>query len=143
MPALERRGGRNGSMLMKRSALRRVLPGLLVAGSASLAGAAAAGASPGPDTLSVPAGAIKHVMVIDLENESYSSTFGPSSPATYLNDTLLPQGELLVHYYGTGHASLDNYIAQVSGQAPTYTTNSDCISSITSLAGQFLDVTPG
>ncbi len=35
--------------------------------------------------LPVPPGAIKHIIVIELENESYSSTFGASSPATYLN----------------------------------------------------------
>jgi|GEM_PF-6629679 len=28
-----------------------------------------------------PSGAIKHVVVIDLENESFSTAFGPNSPA--------------------------------------------------------------
>ncbi len=93
--------------------------------------------------LPVPPGAISHVIVIDLENESYSATFGPSSPATYLNDTLLPQGELIQHYNAVGHVSADNYIAQVSGQAPNQVTSSDCVTSITSLSGTFNDVTPG
>src|SRR4029077_16034983 len=75
----------------------------------------------------LPAGAIRHVIVIDLENESFSSTFGPSSPATYLNKTLVPQGELIDNYYATGHVSLDNYIAQISGQAPNPLSSSDCI----------------
>jgi hypothetical protein len=40
----------------------------------------------------LPAGSINHILVIDLENESFSSTFGPGSPATYLNQALVPQG---------------------------------------------------
>jgi hypothetical protein len=91
----------------------------------------------------LPGRAIKHVIVIDLENESESATFGPNSPATYLNDTLLPKGEFIKNYYATGHVSLDNYIAQVSGQAPNLLTSSDCATSITSLTGVFNDVTPG
>ena len=71
-------------------------------------------------------GVIKHVFVIDLENKDYSETFGPSSPARFLNGTLVPAGQLLTDYYGIGHASLDNYIAQISGQAPNPTTQSDC-----------------
>lgn len=86
---------------------------------------------------------VRHVIVIDLENESFASTFGPGSPATYLNDTLLPQGELITHYYGTGHVSLDNYVSQVSGQAPNNITNNDCITNLTTFAGQYVDLTPG
>jgi hypothetical protein len=89
-----------------------------------------------------PAGAIKHVIVIDLENEDESATFGPNSPATYLNGTLLPAGEFVKNYYAVGHVSLDNYIAQVSGQAPNLLTSSDCPSSASSL-GAYTDVTPG
>jgi hypothetical protein len=92
----------------------------------------------------LPNGAIRHVIVIDLENESFSSTFGASSPATYLNNTLVPQGELVEHYYATGHVSLDNYIAQVSGQAPNPLSSSDCAAIVNgALAGEFVDVTPG
>ncbi|RAG87174.1 phosphoesterase [Streptacidiphilus pinicola] len=87
-----------------------------------------------------PAGAISHVLVIDLENESYDSTFGPGSPATYLNGTLVPQGELLPNYYGVGHVSLDNYLAQVSGQAPNLVTGSDCT---TATGGGYNDLLPG
>jgi hypothetical protein len=86
-------------------------------------------------------GSINHVLVIDLENESFSSTFGSNSVATSLNHTLVPAGELLPNYYATGHVSLDNYIAQVSGQAPTPLTDSDCLSG--SLGAQYLNVTPG
>jgi phosphatidylinositol-3-phosphatase len=70
---------------------------------------------------------IGHVFVINLENEDYASTWGASSPARYLNGTLVKQGKLLTQYYAIGHASLDNYIAQISGQAPNPSTQSDCV----------------
>src|SRR5215831_11405183 len=57
-----------------------------------------------------PRGAIKHIMVIDLENEDFAATFGTSSPAVYLNTTLLSQGELVKNYFATSHVSLGNYI---------------------------------
>jgi hypothetical protein len=82
-------------------------------------------------------GSINNVLVIELENEDATSTFGSGSVATYLNDTLVPKGELLENYYATGHVSLDNYIAQISGQAPTPLTDSDC--DLT----QYVNVTPG
>ena len=100
-----------------------------------------------PERAAVPEGAIRYVMVIDLENESFDSTFGPSSPAVYLNSTLLEQGQLIENYFATSHVSLGNYLSQVSGQAPTPSTNNDCInlSSLTSppVLGGFSDVTPG
>ena len=61
-----------------------------------------------------------------LENKSYEETWGASSVATYLNHTLVPQGVLLANYYGIGHNSLDNYIAEISGQAPNPSTQADC-----------------
>jgi phosphatidylinositol-3-phosphatase len=70
--------------------------------------------------------AIHHVFVIVLENENYTTTFGPGSPAQYLSKTLVSQGALLTQYYGTGHLSLDNYIAMVSGQSETAETHGDC-----------------
>lgn len=84
----------------------------------------------------LPPGTIDHVMVVEMENAGYRTTFGPGSPATYLNHVLRPEGELLAGYYATGHFSLDNYIAQVSGQSPTTTTQGDCVAS-------YADVTPG
>ena len=69
---------------------------------------------------------IGHVFVINLENKSYGETWGPDSVAAYLNRTLRPQGQLLEQYFGIGHASLGNYLAQVSGQAPNSKTQSDC-----------------
>lgn len=67
-----------------------------------------------------------HVFVIVLENEGFNATFGPNSKAPYLSKTLTSQGVLLSQYYGTGHASLDNYIAMISGQAATPETRNDC-----------------
>jgi hypothetical protein len=114
---------------------------LAASGIASLpSGVTSAGATPSPaDPQIVPAGGIRHVMVIDLENESFSSTFG--DPSSYLNQALVPQGELIKNYYATGHVSLDNYVAQVSGQSPNYISNSDCIGGTG--GGTFNDVRPG
>jgi phosphatidylinositol-3-phosphatase len=59
---------------------------------------------------------------------------------------LVPQGELIQHYYGTGHASLDNYIAQISGQAPTEETGADCLTpttNTTTLIGSYVNLLPG
>ena len=67
-----------------------------------------------------------HVFVIVLENEDAATTFGPASPAPYLAQTLRSQGAFVPEYYGIGHNSLDNYLAMVSGQAPTSATQGDC-----------------
>lgn len=110
-----------------------------------------------PDHKSVraaaPPGAIKHILVINLENESVDVTF-PGCPAdavpsnaNYLNCTLLKQGELIRNYYATSHVSLGNYIAEVSGQETNATLNSDCIDEASlvkpPVLGQFTDITPG
>src|SRR5579885_3623794 len=70
--------------------------------------------------------AIGHVFVIVLENQSFDVTFGANSPAPYLAKTLRDQGVLLTQYFATGHVSLDNYIAMISGQAATRETRLDC-----------------
>ncbi|HZS59915.1 MAG TPA: hypothetical protein VFA43_11650 [Gemmatimonadaceae bacterium] len=69
---------------------------------------------------------IRHVFVLVLENESFDNTFGPTSRAPYLADTLVARGALLRGYYGIGHARLDNYIAMISGQAPNEAPQLDC-----------------
>jgi phosphatidylinositol-3-phosphatase len=69
---------------------------------------------------------IRHVFILTLENKNYSDTFGPASAAPYLSQTLVKQGALLRQYYGTGHASLDNYVAMISGQPTTPETSADC-----------------
>jgi len=71
--------------------------------------------------------AYDHVVVLVLENESFSATFGPSSPAHYLNGTLVPRGALDDQYYATGHVSLDNYIAMTSGQPANPQSSTDCL----------------
>jgi phosphatidylinositol-3-phosphatase len=113
-----------------------ILSGAFVLGLQA-SGAGAAGGPPGQGVL--PPGAIHNIMVIDVENEDYGATF--ATAGTYISQSLLPQGELLQHYYATGHVSLDNYISQVSGQAPNYVTNSDCLGSTG--AGAYNDVSPG
>jgi hypothetical protein len=70
--------------------------------------------------------AIDHVFIIVLENKGYDTTFRAGTQAPYFADTLTKQGALLRQYYGTGHFSLDNYIAMVSGIAPTPQTQADC-----------------
>ncbi len=126
------------------SGLRRSMTGgavaiLVVLATATfgqVASTAGAGAAPVVRAALAP-GSINNVLVIELENEDATSTFGPGSVATYLNGTLVPKGELLENFYATGHVSLDNYIAEISGQAPAPLTDSDCN------LGQFVNVTPG
>jgi phosphatidylinositol-3-phosphatase len=83
---------------------------------------------------------IRHVFVIVLENKDYADTFGTSTQDPYLQKTLVPQGALLTQYYGTGHASLDNYLSLISGQASTVDTSDDCISRSGGGTGNFADM---
>ncbi len=69
---------------------------------------------------------IKHVWVIQLENEGYGQSFGNPSIDPYLATTLPKMGAVLKDYYSIGHHSLDNYIAEISGQSPTMLTQVDC-----------------
>ncbi len=78
---------------------------------------------------------IRHVFVLLLENQSDAGAFGAQSPSRYLARTLPSKGARLPRYYGIGHASLDNYIALISGQAPNHETQLDC--------GIFSDFKPG
>jgi hypothetical protein len=81
---------------------------------------------------------IRHVFVLMLENQNAAVTFAGKPPAPYLAQTLPPQGAMLPNYYGIGHASLDNYIALISGQAPNEKTQLDC-----PLFADFLAPQPG
>jgi phosphatidylinositol-3-phosphatase len=113
--------------------------------AAASVGAPIATASAAPGGIvraALPANAIRHIIVVELENESFNMTFGPNSPAVFLNKTLVPQGELVENYYATGHVSLDNYIAQISGQAPNPLSSSDCLQ-LPSFAGSYVNVVPG
>lgn len=70
---------------------------------------------------------IGHVWTIVLENSEFAQTFvAGRSSAPYLTQTLPSLGKLVVQYYGTGHSSLDNYIAMTSGQGPNASTQGDC-----------------
>jgi phosphatidylinositol-3-phosphatase len=69
---------------------------------------------------------IGHVFIIVLENEGFDTTFGPNSPAKFLSQTLPTEGVLLNQYFATGHVSLDNYLAMISGQGATPQTRNDC-----------------
>jgi hypothetical protein len=114
---------------------RRALQWLVAASCAVLAVSAIGAAGAGAKGKSKSKFEIKHVFVVVLENENFDSSFGPSSAAPYLSQTLRSRGAFLPNYYGIGHASLDNYIAMISGQAPNPTTQSDCPT--------FSDFTPG
>ena len=100
--------------MMPRMLMRKLLLGLLLPASCLLAPPMASALPP-----------IKHVFVITLENKDYNATFGPGSAAPYLARTLPAQGQLLTHYYGTGHESLDNYLTMISGQPPNPYTQAD------------------
>jgi len=97
---------------------------------AAALGLAALGLLGGAATAAEPPGAalhrVGHVFLIVLENKGFEQTFGPGSQAPYLARALTRQGVLLSHYYATGHDSLDNYLAMVSGQAATPQTRDDC-----------------
>jgi len=97
-----------------------------VTAAATTAAPVTAAASAAPATTTAGPAAVRHVFVINLENKGFATTFGPSSPATYLNHTLRPAGALLTQYYGVAHNSLPNYLAQISGQAPNPQTQADC-----------------
>src|ERR1051326_5426057 len=62
-----------------------------------------------------PPGKIGHVFILVLEKHGYGATFTAKPvPSQYLARDLPQIGQLLTHYYGPGHASLDNYITMVS-----------------------------
>ena len=69
---------------------------------------------------------IRHVFIIVLENKSFDETFKTGRQDPYLAQTLPTMGAMLTRYYGTGHYSLDNYLAMISGQASTQATEADC-----------------
>jgi len=70
--------------------------------------------------------AVRHVWVIELENQGYAQSFGTPSADPYLARALPRMGALLENYYAIGHSSAANYIAQISGQAPNLASQSDC-----------------
>ena len=105
---------------------------LTIGGVTASAASAASGTSGTSVTASSASGAsftpppIKHVWYIDLENEGYNQSFGDPAADPYLATTLTSMGALLENYFAVGHDSLDNYIAEISGQAPDHATENDC-----------------
>ena len=81
---------------------------------------------------------IHHVFLIVLENEGAGLTFGKHSPAPYLAHDLVAKGAFVENYFATGHYSLDNYIAMISGQAPNPATQGDC-QTFSDFSGNTLD----
>ncbi|MCU1460954.1 MAG: phosphoesterase [Acidimicrobiales bacterium] len=82
-------------------------------------------AAPAPSSLEgIPH--FDHVVVLVEENEAESTTFGANSPAHYLN-SVRTRGAFLPNYYGTGHASLSNYVTLVSGQQYNPAEAGDCL----------------
>jgi len=84
---------------------------------------------------------IRHVWIIELENVGYDKSFGDPSRDPELAKVLAGKGALLKRYYGIGHDSLDNYIAEMSGQAPDFQTGQDCeiYSSFLQFSGETFD----
>ena len=119
-----------------------------VAGPVAAADGSGRGERGGIERVAVEPGKIEHIVVVDLENEEFGFTFGAGSPARYLNDVLVPQGQLVENYYVTSHASMGNYVSQISGQASTQAQNNDCIDLSTlvppfaSIKGSFTNATP-
>jgi phospholipase C len=95
----------------------------LAALSAALGSALTAGPTAPPHT---GAARIRHVFIIVLENKNFDDTFERSLQDPYLSKTLPKLGAILTRYYGTGHFSLDNYLAMISGQASSKATEADC-----------------
>src|ERR1039457_5251404 len=119
---------RNASTGSRRSArpARGWFPLAVGALGLSLVLAPAAAAST-PVKAAPKAGPARHVFVINLENKSFDETWGAGTAAQYLATTLRHQGQFLPNYYGIGHVSLPNYVAQISGQGPSMSTQTDCV----------------
>jgi hypothetical protein len=101
-----------------------VLPLALFAATAATTANAASAAPVKHTSFKLPQ--VKHVWVIDLENEGVAQSFNDPSADPYLAVTLRDEGAYLENFYGVGHDSADNYIAQISGQAPDTQTQNDC-----------------
>ena len=69
---------------------------------------------------------VKHVFVVVLGENGFEETFGKTSTAPYLAQTLPEQGELLTNYFAVTQGTLANQIALLSGQGPTPETMAGC-----------------
>lgn len=74
--------------------------------------------APSPTASSSPAGGVPqydHIFWVMEENHSYGDIVGSSS-APYINETLIPKGSLATNDSAITHPSVNNYLADVSGQ---------------------------
>ncbi|MEO8909580.1 MAG: alkaline phosphatase family protein [Gemmatimonadaceae bacterium] len=101
----------------------RIAHRFLLIVSLALAGSATSAIAQGRRATLPP---IRHVFVMVLENQGFDTTFNAHSRAPYLADTLRKAGAFLRQYYGIGHYSLPNYLAMISGVAPSPKTQIDC-----------------
>jgi hypothetical protein len=69
---------------------------------------------------------VRHLFVIMLGENGYEETFGATSQAPYLKQTLPEQGELLSNYYAVAQGKLSNQVALLSGQGPTPELLAEC-----------------
>jgi phosphatidylinositol-3-phosphatase len=77
--------------------------------------AVAFGAVGVPAQGSAPLGATTaHLAVIVMENKEFSDVIGNPN-ASYLNETLVPNGKLFTNYFAVTHPSLPNYVALTAG----------------------------
>jgi phosphatidylinositol-3-phosphatase len=106
--------------------IKRLALPLVLAAAAAAVWVASATSSSVPNATPATVPQLNHVFIVTLENENAADTFGPNTEAPYLANTLKSQGAYIPNYYGIGHLSLDNYIAMISGQAPSLQTQADC-----------------
>jgi hypothetical protein len=122
-----RQAGTNGAALSRERPMAGVGRWRLVAATVVVAAVGLAGCAP-PGTRATsarPAAAgarpPAHLVVVVEENYSFEQVIG--SPAAPFLNHLAARGTLLTHYYATGHPSLPNYVALLSGATPI---RSDC-----------------
>jgi hypothetical protein len=119
------------SVQIRRRFSKVVAIGAVLTWTVVTAGTPVARASSGPSCAEPTSSAcpprFQHVWTIVLENSAVYTSFSlGQAAAPYLARTLPGEGAFVPNYYGTGHSSLDNYIAMTSGQAPNSDTQGDC-----------------
>ena len=97
----------------------------LTAAAFSLATTASAAAPAAPAAAAGTVPKLSHIMEVFLENETATSTFEDPTNLPALA-ALVKQGSYVPNFHGSGHASLDNYIADFSAEQPTTNTEADC-----------------
>jgi hypothetical protein len=88
-----------------------------------------------------PAPAIKHVLVVMLENQSKNQIIGNSSKAPFMNGTMAAKCPTAANMFGATHWSAANYLAITAGKYPPNSpagcpTVSACVSTADNLFNQ-------